>query len=119
MIAALFPLALAAFGLVLLAATGCCGSAYGPTDDELAAREYEDRLERHYESVEETQRDLGDCRDYDGDGHTTCDGDCDDTNPAVYVGALELCDGADNDCNGRWDEGCPDESETNWREVPE
>jgi len=29
-----------------------------------------------------------------------CAGDCDDSEPATYPGALELCDGDDNDCSG-------------------
>ena len=37
--------------------------------------------------------------DADGDGYA--EGvDCDDTDPAVYPGAAELCDGVDNDCDG-------------------
>ena len=51
----------------------------------------------------------GDCDDADAtldpgdadlDGITSCDGDCDDANAATYPGAIETCDGEDNDCDG-------------------
>ncbi len=46
--------------------------------------------------------------DNDGDGVSTCEGDCDDTAADVFPGAPEFpvgtapgaCDGRDNDCNG-------------------
>ena len=41
--------------------------------------------------------------DSDGDGFTTED-DCDDTNPMVYPGTEEICDGMDNNCNQEIDE---------------
>lgn len=38
--------------------------------------------------------------DNDGDGMTTCVGDCNDANPTVYFGAPEIvADGIDQDCN--------------------
>ena len=55
-------------------------------------------------------------RDLDDDGGTSfaccnttaherqCGPDCDDTNASVGPDALEVCDGVDNDCNGRVDE---------------
>ena len=50
-----------------------------------------------------------DCHDEDSDGHVggpDCpEGpDCDDSRIDVYLGAPELCDGADNDCDGATDE---------------
>ncbi|MCP4869194.1 MAG: hypothetical protein GY898_10805 [Proteobacteria bacterium] len=46
--------------------------------------------------------------DGDGDGFSTVAGDCDDTNDTVFPGALELCDGVDNDCDALVDGADPD-----------
>lgn len=53
--------------------------------------------------------------DADGDQHypRACGGgadDCDDTNPFTYPGAIERCDGQDNNCDGQVDENL-------WHEV--
>ena len=61
------------------------------------------------------------CEDADGDGHGiaggktmmgcakaagfgACDNDCNDGLASVYVGATEICDGKDNNCNNQVDE---------------
>ncbi|MEC7986575.1 MAG: putative metal-binding motif-containing protein, partial [Myxococcota bacterium] len=43
-------------------------------------------------------------QDYDGDGHTEVEGDCDDNQPNAYPNASEICDGIDNNCDGNIDE---------------
>ena len=43
--------------------------------------------------------------DQDGDGWRVCDGDCNDHDAAVHPGAAETCDGVDDNCDGRVDEG--------------
>lgn len=62
------------------------------------------------------------CEDKDGDGHGVtghatkvdcapstgfgdCKGDCDDLSAAIYPGAPEVCNGYDDNCNGKVDEG--------------
>jgi len=47
--------------------------------------------------------------DQDQDGHASLDGeglvvDCNDDNSAIYPGAVEICDQADNDCDGLTDD---------------
>ena len=50
------------------------------------------------------------CEDADQDGFEDCNSavDCDPDNPAVHLGVQELCDGLDNDCDGKTDEEFPD-----------
>ena len=43
--------------------------------------------------------------DVDGDGVTSCSGDCDDSDATVHPGAGEVCDSVDEDCDGFVDEG--------------
>ena len=46
--------------------------------------------------------------DADGDGFDVASGDCDDHNPDVRPGAVESCDGVDQDCDGNIDEDASD-----------
>jgi hypothetical protein len=47
------------------------------------------------------------CIDGDGDGVTTCQGDCDDTDPNNFPNNIEYCgDAKDNNCSGQADENC-------------
>ncbi len=65
-----------------------CYSAYGEIEDYLVT--------------------IDACDDADGDGYedAACGGDdCADNDNTVYPGALDICDGKDNDCDGSADEG--------------
>jgi len=51
------------------------------------------------------------CKDLDGDGWYDCEGDCWDAAGNAnafntHPGAIEVCDGTDNDCNGIVDDDC-------------
>ena len=45
------------------------------------------------------------CVDSDEDGWTTCNGDCDDSEADINPGAIEICNGIDDNCNEQIDEG--------------
>jgi len=52
---------------------------------------------------------MGDACDPDDDNDNSPDtSDCNPFNPAVYPGAIDECDGLDNNCNNQIDEGYPD-----------
>jgi hypothetical protein len=51
--------------------------------------------------------------DFDGDGYAQ-DSDCDDGNAAVHPGALELCNGIDDDCDFKVDAEDEDVDATTW-----
>jgi hypothetical protein len=50
---------------------------------------------------------LGCSKDLDGDGYDDKN-DCDDSNASVYPGALESCNGIDENCDGAGDDGAHD-----------
>ena len=47
-------------------------------------------------------------RDFDQDGISIEEGDCDDDNPVIFPDAAEVCDQLDNNCNGSIDEDAID-----------
>ncbi|MBI5485764.1 MAG: putative metal-binding motif-containing protein [Deltaproteobacteria bacterium] len=51
-----------------------------------------------------------------GPGLVTNEDDCDDDDGHVHPGAVERCDGVDENCSGAADEGCDDDGD-NWCDV--
>ena len=55
--------------------------------------------------------------DYDGDGFTEWDGDCNDASVSTHPGASELCNGRDDDCDGTIDGGSSEDAPLWFRDV--
>jgi len=72
-----------------------CSLALGPSNRVHISYRGNDGLLKHAEYT----------ADFDGDGFTTCEGDCNDDEAAINPDANEVCDGIDNNCDGQVDEG--------------
>jgi len=57
--------------------------------------------------------------DFDNDGFSECDGDCDDTNGTVGPGFAELCDDLDNDCDESLSGDEIDDDGDGWTDFPD
>ncbi|HMV68332.1 MAG TPA: MopE-related protein, partial [Myxococcota bacterium] len=72
----------------------------GQIDEEVATTYYLDADGDGYGVASST---IGGC--VVPEGYARVEGDCDDAEPLAWSGAVELCDGVDNDCDGGVDEG--------------
>lgn len=59
------------------------------------------------DTTDSTPDSAGPYQDEDLDGYSHASGDCNDSDSTTYPGAVEVCDGRDNDCNGLVDDGLP------------
>ena len=78
---------------ILTLAAACTSSKGG---DDTASGDIDTDTDTDTDTDEPDPLDVDD----DGDGQTENEGDCDDTNPDIYTGADETCDGVDNNCSG-------------------
>jgi hypothetical protein len=70
-----------------------------PVEDEVddATSAPDDHAKPDLKAIDASKEDL------DNDGFSPAQGDCDDADPAVHPGAFDVCDGKDNDCDGKAD----------------
>jgi hypothetical protein len=84
---------------VLTALMLTMGSACDPKPDDSAVPVPDDS--RADSLADSSPLDTGPVEDFDGDGYTTEEGDCDDKHADVHPGATDVpCDDIDSDCDG-------------------
>ncbi len=82
---------------------GCVAAPACATADQCVAAWKDDACKANIKCEAASSVCTFDLLDKDGDGHAPqiCGGDdCDDSNANVHPGAVEVCDGKDNNCNG-------------------
>ena len=93
--------------------TGCTGltivektmDSAVPLDDSIEKMDTGMVLDTGVEDTDEEPEEEPEERDFDGDGYSPEEGDCDDLNPEIYPTQTDRCDGIDNNCDGEIDEG--------------
>jgi len=84
-------------------------------DDDCDGSMHGDDVDDDGDGYDECQGDCDDTNsavspvDWDSDGYSPCEGDCDDGDPAIGPNQVEVCDGADNDCDAATDELADDD----------
>lgn len=89
------------------------GDTENDTDEPIETGDTEDTIDTGDTQDTEDPVDPAN-QDYDGDGFSPNEGDCDDNNPNIFPFTFDDCDGIDNDCDGLTDEdGAQDAYEPN------